>query len=119
MLLFVTLAALSIAAIVFLNFLNLPTARPAASPAQPAARLDAAKVLRMPSEVRPRICPVCGTVLGSQDYLMASIFPDPGPDRKRQAHIYGCVHCYATEGVNLSLKRMDPDLLEGRNARAS
>lgn len=118
MLMFVTLAALSIAVIVFLNFLNLSSGQ---SPAKPAAtqRLDAAKVLRMPAQDRPRICPVCGTVLGQEDYLMASIFPDPGPEKKRQAHIYGCVHCYATEGVNLRLKKMDPQLLDGQNARAS
>jgi hypothetical protein len=119
MLMFVTLAALSIAVIVFLNFLNLPSGKQAAdTPASPQ-RLDAAKVLRMPAQNRPRICPVCGTLLGPEDYLMASIFPDPGPDRKRQAHIYGCVHCFATEGVNLRLKKMDPELLEGQNARAS
>ena len=118
MLLFVTLAALSIAVIVFLNFLNLPSNKAAAQTAAPA-RLDASRVMRMPSQDRPRICPVCGTVLGPQDYLMASIFPDPGPDKKRQAHIYGCVHCYATEGVNLRLKKMDPEILEGQNARAS
>lgn len=118
MLLFVTLAAVSIAVIVFLNFLNLPSGKAAVQPSAPA-RLDASRVLRMPAQDRPRICPVCGTVLGPQDYLMAAIFPDPGPQKKRQAHIYGCVHCYATEGVNLRLKKMDPQILEGQNARAS
>ena len=119
MLTFVTLAALSIAVIVFLNFLNLSSGKAPVQPAASGQRLDAAKVLRMPAQNRPRICPVCGTVLGPEDYLMASIFPEPGPEKKRQAHIYGCVHCYATEGVNLRLKKMDPDLLEGQNARAS
>lgn len=118
MLVFVTLAALSIAVIVFLNFLNLPGA-PKDNATAPVARLDAGKVLRMPPQNRPRICPVCGTLLAPSDYLLASIFPDPGPERKRQAHIYGCVHCCATEGVNLSLKKMDPALLEGENVRAS
>ncbi len=71
-------------------------------------RLDAGKVLRNNSDTgqpRPRICPVCGTLLDQSEYLLASI--EPGDDnRKRQAHIYGCKYCFTTSGVNLNKEKI-------------
>ncbi len=110
MMTFVTLAALALAFIVFLNALNLPSPKkPAASLQTAPPTVNAGKALRMKGPERPRICPVCGTPLGVDEYLIAAIFPDPGPNQKRQAHIYGCAHCYVTGGVNLT--RIHPDTL--------
>lgn len=112
MLTFVTIAALALALIVFLNALNLPTSAGAKkSPAniEKPVTLDTARILRMKAAERPRICPVCGTPLSQDEYLIAAIFPDPGPNQKRQAHIYGCRHCYVSGGVNLT--RVHPETL--------
>ena len=68
--------------------------------------LDPAKVLRASGKVRPRICPVCGSLLDKQDFLYAALSPDPGPGRKRQAQIYGCRHCFSTDGVNLENQKI-------------
>ena len=60
---------------------------------------------------RPRICPVCGTLLGKDDYLIAAMEPDPGAGKKRRAQIYGCPFCYVSGGVNLTsgvLEKIEP-----------
>ncbi|MDH5657364.1 MAG: hypothetical protein OEZ34_15740 [Spirochaetia bacterium] len=70
--------------------------------------LDAKKVFQMKSDrPRPRICPVCGTLLNQDEYLLASIEPEK-EGQKRQAHIYGCKYCFTTDGVNLQLSKMEP-----------
>ena len=70
--------------------------------------LDARKVFQMKSNVpRPRICPVCGTLLNQEEYLIASIEPER-EGQKRQAHIYGCKYCFTTDGVNIQYGRMEP-----------
>lgn len=73
-------------------------------------RLNVARALNMKASERPRLCPVCGTLLTQEEYLIAAIFPDLGPTQKRQAHIYGCPHCYLTGGVNPTrLTRVSPE----------
>jgi len=114
MLTFVTLAALSIAVIVFLNVLSIP-GRKSSPIASPRERGDAARILKMKGPERPRICPVCGTLLTIDEYLIAAIAPEVGQGQKRQAHIYGCPHCYITGGVNLTrFTQLNPEELTPR-----
>ncbi|MCE9597721.1 MAG: hypothetical protein K8S54_07115 [Spirochaetia bacterium] len=109
MMTFVTLAALAAALIFFLNVINMPRGRSLPSKQEPP-RLNVARALSMKASERPRLCPVCGTLLNQEEYLIAAIFPDPGPNQKRQAHIYGCPHCYLTGGVNPTrLTRVSPE----------
>ncbi len=54
-------------------------------------------------EKRLRICPICGTILSQKDYLIAAFEPQKNPNIKRQVHIYGCVYCFTTDGVNKNL----------------
>jgi cytidyltransferase-like protein len=75
----------------------------------PVGADDVVVVGHMKAAERPRICPVCGTPLSQDEYLIAAIFPDLGPNQKRQAHIYGCRHCYVSGGVNLT--RVHPETL--------
>jgi len=110
---FISLVGFVVAIIIFLNLLSAqggkrPIARKDGIERE---RYDIKKIAAMKEEdgPRPRVCPVCGTLLSQTEYLIASI------DReregvKRQAHIYGCPHCYATDGVNMSqqLSRMEP-----------
>lgn len=71
-------------------------------------RGDAARLFRHKHEgPRPRICPMCGTLLSQMDYLIAAIEPESDPNRKRQAQIYGCPYCFASGGVNLSAQKME------------
>ena len=108
MLTLVAVAGLCLAVIVFLNMLS-PSALQTAggtlqkrkgNAEQDPPRLDAKKVLNMaPGPQRPRICPVCGTLLGQTDYLYAALEPEPKTERKRQAHIYGCGYCLDQDGV--------------------
>lgn len=106
MLTFVSIAALGIAVIVFLNFLSQATPEGKTNKGYDRdnpPRLNARRVFEAepePDRPRPRICPICGTLLDQTEYLMASIEPER-PGRKRQAHIYGCRYCFTTEGVNL------------------
>lgn len=44
--------------------------------------------------VRPRVCPMCGTILSQHEYLFASILPEMMANGKKQAHIYGCKYCF-------------------------
>ena len=66
--------------------------------------MDVKKFVNQPEEpgtLRPRICPLCGTLLSPDDYLVAALSEEI-QGIKRQAHIYGCTYCYATDGVNLN-----------------
>lgn len=68
-------------------------------------RIDVRKHLKSALESdkpRLRICPVCGTVLTSQEYLIAALDPVEREGAKRRANIYGCPHCFSTNGVNLN-----------------
>ncbi|MBW7856769.1 MAG: zinc ribbon domain-containing protein [Leptonema sp. (in: Bacteria)] len=109
MMAFLTVIGIGLALLIFLNGLNATdktrTKKKAKSTEEPPI-LDAKKVLKMPAgETRPRICPVCGTLLGPEDYLFAALEPEPKTDRKRQAHIYGCPYCVENGGVNLKRSR--------------
>ena len=67
-------------------------------------KVDVKKYVNQPEEPglpRPRICPLCGTVLSHEDYLVAAI-SEQIEGLKRQAHIYGCPYCFETDGVNLN-----------------
>ncbi|MCB1139211.1 MAG: hypothetical protein KDK23_10670 [Leptospiraceae bacterium] len=109
MLTLVAVAGLCLAVIVFLNMLSPSALQPAGgelhkkrsgSNNEDPPRLDAKRVLKMePGPQRPRICPVCGTLLGQTDYLFAALEPEPKTERKRQAHIYGCPYCLDQDGV--------------------
>ncbi|MDR1148756.1 MAG: hypothetical protein LBK66_09005 [Spirochaetaceae bacterium] len=44
---------------------------------------------------RRRLCPVCGTELSVNDYLVARIWQEPP---KPQVRIQGCVHCFVSLG---------------------
>lgn len=112
-----TIAGFLIAVIVFLNMLSAGDSK-GKSPNRSTGdglppRLDNGKVLRQKEEAgpRPRICPVCGTMLSQDDYLIAAMEPDPGAGKKRRAQIYGCPFCYTTGGVNLEsrvLEKVEP-----------
>jgi len=102
-----TMAGFLIAVVVFLNLLTASESTKKANQSvysrSNPPRLDNGKVLRQTEESgpRPRICPVCGTMLSQEDYLIAAMEPDPGAGKKRRAQIYGCPFCYTTGGVNL------------------
>lgn len=69
-------------------------------------RLDPKKVYNKnwnPQVPRPRICPVCGTMLRKDEYLYASISEYINSEGKRQAHIYGCKYCYLIDVSDSSL----------------
>lgn len=117
MLTFITVAGVAIALIVFLNLLNAGHKEAKGDaidfdgPDRP--RVNARRHLQRrdrPSDVpRLRVCPVCGTVLNQTEYLFASFGDESGG--KRQAHIYGCRHCFRTDGVNVNrgqIERVDP-----------
>lgn len=113
-----TLAGIIIAVVLFLNFLSAGTGisgnQKGSENDGQRPRLNAKRVLQQPpSQQRPRICPVCGTLLNQSEYLIAALEPEPGGGRKRKAQIYGCPHCYTTGGVNLEkngLSNLEPDL---------
>ena len=68
-------------------------------------RVDVKKHLKRAAESdkpRLRVCPVCGTVLTSEEYLIAALDPVEREGAKRRANIYGCPHCFSTNGVNLN-----------------
>lgn len=112
MLSFLTVAGFIVGIVLFLNLINardpksLKGKNTNFDPNNPP-RLNARKILQMqPGETRPRICPVCGTLLDQTDFLYAALEPENGQNKKRQAHIYGCRFCYATDGVNLNQKEL-------------
>ncbi|TGN19133.1 hypothetical protein [Leptospira idonii] len=47
-----------------------------------------------PNLPRPRICPVCGTMLRKDEFLYAAISSHINSEGKKQAQIYGCKYCY-------------------------
>jgi hypothetical protein len=113
MLTFISIAGFTVALIVFLNLLSAGEKGANRSgigfqaPNRPEQN-GAGRILRQaPSQKRPRICPVCGTPLTEKEYLIASIAPEL-PGQKREAHIYGCPHCFMTDGVNTKLSKMEP-----------
>lgn len=121
MLIFLTVVGLGLAVLVFLNGIqagdrarrNPLSARESRPGHDGPPVLDPKKVLKMPSgPTRPRVCPVCGTMLAETDYLIAALEAEPRGDRRRQAHIYGCPYCLANGGVNLEkgrqLMRLEP-----------
>ncbi|MCS7204214.1 MAG: hypothetical protein NZ853_00790 [Leptospiraceae bacterium] len=64
-----------------------------------------------PTEKRLRICPICGTILNKNDYLIAAFEPIDDPRKKRKVHIYGCPYCLASDGVIKSKEKIHPDEL--------
>lgn len=119
MLTIVTLAGLAIGVIVFLNLLHsreILQRRPAKqyTNKMPPSTKNPAKLLNKSinrAQARPRICPLCGTLLSKEDYLLAALAPEPNGGGKRQAQIYGCRYCYETDGVNIrgsELLEMEP-----------
>ena len=54
-----------------------------------------------------RICPVCRTGLTQDEYLLCAMQPDPGNGAKRQVHIYGCPHCFLSDGVNINGNKIE------------
>jgi len=113
MLTFISVAGFLLAVVVFLNILQTGTAKTV--PAAPGsfshhgrtrpgvkAGPDVGRVLRemKPDVQRPRICPVCGTMLSQEHFLYAAMEPEPSTNRKRQVQIYGCPFCYDSDGVN-------------------
>jgi hypothetical protein len=104
-----SLAGLIIGVVIFLNLLQAkekvdrigkPEA-PAASGASGAASVKGGSG-RLPAAPQRRICPVCRTGLTQEEYLICAMDSDLGENRKRQVHIYGCRHCFLTDGVNLA-----------------
>ncbi|WP_411823946.1 hypothetical protein [Leptospira sp. 'Mane'] len=47
-----------------------------------------------PDVPRPRLCPVCGTMLRKDEFLYAAISSHINSEGKKQAQIYGCKYCY-------------------------
>ncbi|MBE7440091.1 MAG: hypothetical protein HS115_16690 [Spirochaetales bacterium] len=116
MLTFVTLVGLGLAIIVFLNFLQTGSAPARVGPEKPP-RVDPRRIKETrkkwdenPALPRPRICPLCGTMLEQHEYLLAAIEPEVMSNRKRQAQIYGCPYCITNDGVNKSLRRQLTEL---------
>jgi predicted nucleic acid-binding Zn ribbon protein len=46
---------------------------------------------------RPRICPVCGTALKDDEYLISRIFERPG---RSHVHVIGCKRCRGIHAMN-------------------
>jgi hypothetical protein len=104
-----SLAGLIIGVVVFLNLLQAKDkvdriGKPETPPAPGAAGVSGSQngVGRLPAAPQRRICPVCRTGLTQEEYLICAMDSDPGENRKRQVHIYGCRHCFLTDGVNLA-----------------
>jgi len=110
MMLFLTIVGIGLALLVFLKSMQVgdtTLSKSAKFDETNPPVLNARKVLTMPSgEMRPRVCPVCGTVLSQTDYLIAALEPEPKTERKRQAHIYGCRYCVSSGGVNLKQREL-------------
>ncbi|RPH73424.1 hypothetical protein EHM76_05330 [bacterium] len=121
MLTFISIAGFLLAVVVFLNVLQSGSPRSVTATAgnshrpRPGVKAGTAvaKVLRemKPDTDRPRICPVCGTMLSQEHFLFAAMEPEPTTNRKRQVQIYGCPFCYSSDGVNLqknNIEMLDP-----------
>ena len=106
-----TLGGLAIGILVFLNLLHSKARLEGMdlSTEEDEAIKDARKngdgrVRRMLANAPSRrICPVCRTPLTPDEYLLCAMEPAGKDNRKRQVHIYGCPHCFITDGVNLSM----------------
>lgn len=118
MLTLITAAGLILAVIVFLNLISagkvqkLESDDLAERPRANVRKIMAAQA-ESPQQPRLRLCPLCGTVLNQDEYLFASFLDEPPGGGKRQAHIYGCRHCFTTDGVNVGrsgreLSRIEP-----------
>jgi hypothetical protein len=109
MLTFVTIVGLALAVIVFLNLLQAGNSGAARTKSNEPPGINPRMIARTrkvweehPEILRPRICPLCGTMLEQNEYLLAALEPE-NPQRKgqkRQAQIYGCPYCVTTDGVN-------------------
>lgn len=104
-----SLAGLIIGVVIFLNLLQAKEkvdriGKPESPAAESASGGAAARngSSRLPAAPQRRICPVCRTGLTQEEYLICAMDADPGENRKRQVHIYGCRHCFLTDGVNLA-----------------
>ena len=116
MLFLLSLAGLGIAVVVFLNMLSASQkggtsgGKDSSNSSEDPPRVNVKKMLKAAAQdtnfPRPRICPVCGTVLAQHEYLTAALEPEPTGGGKRQAQIYGCRYCYLTEGVNLKSQEL-------------
>ncbi len=99
---FLTLIGLVAAIIVFLNLLQArEVVTRAGKPEPPRIPLESVRTRADGQPVVRRICPVCRTGLTPDEYLICAMDPDKADGRKRQVHIYGCNHCFITDGVNL------------------
>ncbi len=104
-----SIAGIAIAVVVFLNLINAGGHNAKVANAPDLPRVNVRRHLQKTAETkhpRLRVCPLCGTVLDRTDYLFASFSEAPPSLGRRQAHIYGCRHCYATDGVNVGMGRM-------------
>ncbi len=114
MMTFVSLLGLGIAAIVFLNLLQAKdTVERIGKPSPPRVKLDSQDAADLKDRARMRrICPVCRTGLATEEYLICAMEPEDSSSarRKRQVQIYGCVHCFATDGINLARYEKIKDL---------
>ena len=114
MLTFITLIGLAISLIVFLNMLSAKDTVRNLGPKDrkkfdPPGGVDVRRYMENSKDIqgpRPRICPLCGTMLSQEDFLYAALEPEPDGPRKRQARIYGCRYCFETEGVNLHSREL-------------
>jgi len=104
MLTLVSITGFVIAIIIFLNIIN-AREKIRQPVSQPDIRYDVKKVYSQTNAhiEKPRICPVCGTSLSRKEYLIAALEPEVN-GKKRRAHIYGCPHCFTTEGVNINAR---------------
>jgi hypothetical protein len=115
MMTFVALIGLAAAVIIFLNLLQAKDSiSRIGKPPAPRVKLDSRDAEDLKDRARMRrICPVCRTGLTSEEYLICAMEPEdpaPGARRRRQVQIYGCVHCFATDGVNLQRYEKIKDL---------
>ena len=106
MMTFVSLIGLAAAVIIFLNLLQAKEGvERIGKPAPPRLKEDSRDAADLKDRARMRrICPVCRTGLTTEEYLICAMEPEDGSAnrRKRQVQIYGCVHCFATDGVNMN-----------------
>lgn len=99
-----SIAGFAIAIVIFLNLLHAKdTIKEAAQSdeekaAQEERRSEARRVLKTASS--RRMCPVCRTGLTREEYLICAMDENRGINSKRQVHIFGCPHCFTTDGVN-------------------
>lgn len=109
MMTFLAVIGLIAAVIIFLNLLQAKDAvERIGKDEAPRIDLDSADAAEVQRNLKNRarmrrICPVCRTGLSQDEYLICALEErsDRQPGKKRQVQIYGCVHCFATDGVNM------------------